>query len=259
MLLAVDVGNSETSFGLFDGRKLVHHWRVTSSPRQTRDEIYVLCHALLQSAGRNMGEVTDLAVSCVVPELVPAYRGMGDLLGDTETLVIDHRTVPSLKILNLDPATVGADRLVNAVAAAELYGQPSIVVDLGTATTLDVIGGRGEYAGGVIAPGILTAAGALFARGARLSRVEVIAPPRVVGRTTEESMQAGIFLGAVFAVDGLVRAIMEEQKFPTGTPVVATGGLASAVQQASRTITAIDPDLTLTGIRLVWERYPAAK
>src|SRR5215831_9809677 len=140
MLLAVDVGNSETSFGLFDGKTLVHHWRVTSSPRQTRDELYVFFHALLRSAGRDMDEVTDLAVSCVVPELVPAYRGMGELLRNTQPLIIDHRTVPTLKILNLDPATVGADRLVNAVAAAELYGKPSIVVDLGTATTFDVIG-----------------------------------------------------------------------------------------------------------------------
>jgi type III pantothenate kinase len=255
MLLAVDVGNSETSFGLFDGKKLLRHWRLTSSPRQTRDELFVLLHALLRSAGRDEHEVTDVAVSCVVPELIPAYRGMGELLGSQRTLIIDHRTIPDLEILNLDPATVGADRLVNAVAAAKLYGKPSIVVDLGTATTLDVIGSRGEYAGGVISPGILTAAGALFARGARLSRVEVKAPPRVVGRTTEESMQSGIFLGAVFAVDGLVQAIMKEQGFPSGTPVVATGGLASAVKEASKFITAVDLDLTLLGIQIIYEGF----
>jgi len=255
MLLAVDVGNSETSFGLFDGKKLLRHWRLTSSPRQTRDELFVFLHALMKSADRDIREVTDIAVSCVVPELIPAYRGMGELLGHRQTLIIDYRAIPDLEILNLDPASVGADRLVNAVAAAKLYGKPSIVVDLGTATTLDVIGSRGEYVGGVISPGILTAANALFAKGARLAQVEITPPSRVVGRTTEESMQAGIFFGAVYAVDGLVAAIMKEQGFPAGTPVVATGGLAVAVQQASQYITAVNLDLTLEGIRSIYEGF----
>lgn len=255
MLLAVDVGNSETSFGLFDGKKLLHHWRLTSSSRQTRDDLFVHLHALLESRGCHLREVTDLAVSCVVPELIPVYRELGELLTEKRTLIIDHRAVPDLKIQNLDPATVGADRIVNAVAAAKLYGKPSIVVDLGTATTLDVIGRNGEYVGGVIAPGIVTAANALFARGARLARVEVTPPARVVGRTTEESMQAGIFFGAVFAVDGLVEAILKEQEFPKGTPVIATGGLATAVQQASKYITAVNLDLTLEGIRGIYEGF----
>ena len=251
MLLAVDVGNSETSFGLFDGEVLVHHWRLTTSPRQTGDELLVLLHALLGSEGRSLRDVKHVALCSVVPEVVPAYHALGKRLLDGEIRVIDHTTVPYLRILNLDPATVGPDRLVNAVAAAKLHGAPSIVVDLGTATTFDVIGKQGEYMGGVIAPGILTAESALFARGARLSRVEVKIPPRIVGRTTEESMQAGIFLGSVFAVDGLVRAIMKEAGFASGIPVVATGGLATAVHDASETITVVDPDLTLTGIRIV--------
>ena len=256
MLLAVDVGNSETSFGLFEGKTLLHHWRITSSPRQTRDELLVHLHALLESRSHHARDVTDLAVSCVVPDLTPAYRELGELMTEKgRTLIIDHRSVPDLKILHLDPATVGPDRIVNAVASAKLYGKPSIVVDLGTATTLDVIGRNGEYVGGVIAPGILTAANALFARGARLARVEVTPPSRIVGRTTEESMQAGIFFGAVYAVDGLVAAIMKEQEFPAGTPVVATGGLAVAVQQASQYITGVNLDLTLEGIRIIYEGF----
>jgi type III pantothenate kinase len=210
----------------------------------------------LESRGQHVRDVTDIAVSCVVPNLTPIYRELGEVMTEKgRTLIIDHRTVPDLKIMHLDPASVGADRIVNAVAAAKLYGKPSIVVDLGTATTFDVIGRNGEYVGGVIAPGILTAASALFAKGARLARVEVTPPSRIVGRTTEESMQAGIFFGAVYAVDGLVAAIMKEQEFPAGTPVVATGGLASAVSQASKFITAVNLDLTLEGIRSIYEGF----
>ena len=163
MLLAVDVGNSETSFGLFDGEALVHHWRLTTSPRQTGDELLVLLHALLASEGGSQRDVKHMALCCVVPELVLAYHALGRRLLEREILVVDHTTVPYLEILNLDPASVGADRLVNAVAAAKFHGAPSIIVDLGTATTFDVIGKKGEYMGGVIAPGILTAASALFA------------------------------------------------------------------------------------------------
>jgi type III pantothenate kinase len=252
MFLAVDVGNTETSIGLFSGIDLEEHWRLTSSPRQTGDELGVLLHMLLASVDRKPAEITGIAVSSVVPGLVPAYRRLGEKILGREPLIIDHRAIPYLKILHLDPASVGADRLVNAVAAAELHGRPSVVVDLGTATTFDVIGPEGEYVGGVIAPGIITAAGALSERGARLPRVEIKAPSRVVGKSTEESMQAGIFFGAVYAVDGLVRAILKEQGFPADTPVIATGGLALAIQSASETITVVDP--TLTGIRIVWER-----
>jgi type III pantothenate kinase len=254
MLLTVDVGNSETVVGLFQGKELVHHWRLTSSRRQTGDELGVLLVTVLGSVGVGAERVEGIAVSSVVPELIHVYREMGERTFHREPLIIDHRAMPDLRILNLDPATVGPDRLVNAVAAVDGHGAPAIVVDLGTATTFDVIDASGAYAGGVIAPGILIAAHALFDRGARLGRVEVKAPARVVGRSTEESLQSGIFFGAVAAVDGLVRRIIAEQKFPAGVPVIATGGLATAVQEASETITAVDPTLTLTGIRLVWEK-----
>jgi type III pantothenate kinase len=254
MLLAVDVGNSETVVGLFAGDRLAHYWRLTSLPRATEDELSVLLHALLASQGKERRDVSGVAVSSVVPEVVPAYRKLGVQILGRDPLVIDHQAVPDLAILNHDPATVGADRLANAVAVMAGYGVPAIVVDLGTATTFDVVNRKREYAGGVIAPGITTAANALFQRGARLAKVEVRKPAHVVGRSTEESMQSGIFFGAVGGVDSLVRAIVKEQGFDPGLPVVATGGLASAVAEASETITHVDETLTLTGIRLLWER-----
>ncbi len=254
MLLAVDVGNSETLVALFEGETLKHHWRLTSSPRQTGDELSVLFHYLLSSVGAEEREITGVAVSSVVPGLTPEYRALARRLFDREALVIDHRAVPDLPILYHDRASVGADRLVNAVAVIAAYGAPSIVVDLGTATTLDVVTANREYAGGVIAPGISTGANALFSHGARLARVEIKRPAHVVGRTTEESMQAGIFYGAVGGVDALVRAVVKEMGLDPGLPVVATGGLATAIAEASETITAVDEALTVNGIRLVWER-----
>lgn len=254
MLLAVDAGNSETTIGLYRKTELVHHWRLTSAHARTGDELAVLFQTLLATVKVEAGEVTGFAVSSVVPDLTPAYRDLGTRLFALDALVIDHRTVPFLPIRVPDPSSVGSDRLVNAVAVSAGYGRPAVVVDLGTATTLDVVGPDGAYLGGVIAPGIVTGALALFQRGARLPRVEVSRPPRVVGTTTEECMQSGIFFGAVGTVDALVRAVLREQGYPEGTPVVATGGLAEAIREASETITAVDANLTLTGIRLVWER-----
>ena len=254
MLLAVDVGNTDTVVGLFRGKELVHDWRLTSSAHRSGDELAVLFAALFHEVKRETEEVSGIAVSSVVPELTSAYEGLCDRLFGKKPLIIDYRAVPDLKILNHDPATVGSDRLVNSVAVAEKYGTPAIVVDLGTATTLDVVGPEGEYAGGIIAPGIRTSAAALFRRGARLSRVEIRRPEKWVGRSTEESMQSGIFFGSVGVVDTLVRGVIEEMGFGARTPVVATGGLAEAIREASETITAVDPVLTLEGIRLVWER-----
>ncbi len=254
MLLAIDVGNSETLIALFEGTELRHHWRLTSSPRQTGDELAVQLHYVLSSEGRSEGDIDGVALSSVVPALTPEYRRLGRRLFGREVLVIDHDTVPYLPVRYHDPASVGADRLVNAVALIENYGAPGIAVDLGTATTLDVVSAAGEYLGGVIMPGVATAANALFARGARLARVEIARPGHVVGRTTDESMQSGIFYGAVGAVDALVRAVRQEQGFPEDLPVVATGGLAEAIAGASETITAVDDALTVTGIRLVWEK-----
>jgi len=253
MLLAIDVGNTHTVAGLFSGETLEHSWRLTSSATYTTDELVLLYRQVLESAGREPAAVTGLAVCSVVPALTAEYRELGRRLFGCDTLVIDHVAVPGLRILNHDPASVGADRLVNAVAATAAYGNPVVVVDMGTATTFDVVDADGAYAGGVIAPGPATSAQALFQKGARLARVEIREPERVVGRTTEESIQAGVFFGAVGSVDTLVELIFEEMRFPAGTPVVATGGLAEAIARRSRTITAVDPALTLNGIRRVWD------
>ncbi len=254
MLLAIDVGNTETLVGAFRGTELLHQWRVTSAPHQTGDEISALLRMLLASRNLSPEDLTGIAVASVVPELTTAYLQMGKgTLGRTPFL-IDHRAVPDLTILYHDRESVGADRLVNAVAFLEDHRAPGIVVDLGTATTFDVINAAGEYAGGVIAPGIATSANALFHRGARLARVEVRRPERVVGRSTAESIQSGVFFGAVGGVDALVRAIFQEQAFPEGSPVVATGGFSAAVGAASETVTHVDETLTVRGIRLVWER-----
>jgi type III pantothenate kinase len=252
------VGNTETSVGLFEGPALRRHWRLTTYAGRTGDEIGVALHAVLTSEGVDPAAVTGMAVSTVVPDLIAAYRGVGQRLLGKDPLVIDHTVVPGLRIRHLDPATVGPDRLVNAVAVAEGHGTPALVIDLGTATTVDVIGDGGDYLGGLIAPGITTAADALFRAGARLARVEIRAPDRVVGRSTEECMQSGIFYGAVGGVDAMVRRVIAEQQFPAGVPVVATGGLAPAIADASERITAVDPALTLTGIRLVWEKNASA-
>ena len=253
MLLAIDVGNTQTVAGLFSGGTLAGSWRLTSSATHTTDELALLYRQILESAGHDAAAVTGLAVCSVVPALTSEYRDLGRRLFDCPTLVIDHRAVRDLVILNHDPGSVGADRLVNAVAALRAHGRPVIVVDLGTATTFDVVDADGAYAGGVIAPGAMTSAQALFQKGARLARVEILEPERVVGRNTEESIQSGVYFGTVGSVDALVDRIKTEMGFPAGTPVVATGGLAGAVARRSRTITAVDPSLTLTGIRLVWE------
>jgi type III pantothenate kinase len=253
MLLAIDVGNSETAVALFEGDLLLHHWRLTSSPRQTGDEISVLLHYVLSSVGRRETEITGIAVSSVVPALTTEYRAVGERLLKRPTFILDHTTV-HVPILYHDPASVGADRLANALAVIDRHGSPAVVVDLGTATTFDVITQKGEYAGGVIAPGVATAANALFQRGARLAPVEIRRPERFMGRTTEEAMQVGIYYGAVGGVDALVRGIFREMDFAAKTPVLATGGLAALIAEASETITEVDPALTVNGIRLAWER-----
>ena len=252
MLLAIDVGNSQSVLGLFEQERVVRSWRLTTNREQTSDEASVWIGSLLTGAGFQLDQVRAMAVSSVVPSLTPALENSGKDLFGIRPLMIDHRCIPDLKILNHNPSTVGPDRLVNAVAARKRYGVPGIVVDLGTATTLDVIDENGSYAGGVIMPGLAISADALFQRGARLGRVGVSAPSRFVGRTTEESIQAGIFLGAVGAVDFLVRGIQNELGFSPESYVVATGGLAKELAGASQTIGSVDENLTLEGIRLVW-------
>ena len=253
MLLALDVGNTHSVVGLFDGEALVSHWRLTTRRDQTSDEAWVLLDTLIQRAGVRPDQVTAMAVSSVVPGITQEFALAGKRLMGEPPLVIDHAAVPDFKILNHDPATVGPDRIVNSIAARARYGTPVIVVDLGTATTLDVVDAEGAYAGGIICPGVQIGAEALFRRGARLGQVELKVPERVVGRSTEESLQSGIVLGAVGTIEYLVKAVNREMGFDPSCPVVATGGLAPALGAATRAIQHVDPELTLHGIRLIWE------
>jgi len=256
MLLAVDIGNTQTVVGLLDGEAIVRQWRLTSQAGRTADEIALQLRGLLLDAALDRDAIRRMAIASVVPNLTPEYRRFGIETLAVPTLVIDGHTDTGVPVDVPDPGSVGPDRIVNVVAALARHGAPAIVIDLGTATTFDALDARGTYIGGAIAPGIGISAEALFSRGARLARIEIRPPARVIGKTTEEHLQAGIFFGAVGQIDEIVRRMAAELG---GKPrVVATGGLSGAVAGYSATIEAVDPDLTLHGIRLVEERHHGA-
>lgn len=253
MLLAVDIGNSHTVVGLFDDeQRLVADWRVATRRDATADEIGVLLHSLFRQRGLETGAVDGAIVSSVVPDLDRQWFRMGERSFGVRAVFVEPGIRTGLPILYENPHEVGADRIVNAVAATARYGAPVIVLDFGTATTLDVVSARGEYLGGVIAPGLGISAEALFSRAARLSRVDVRRPAHVIGRNTAESMQSGLFHGYVALVEGLVQKVRRE--LATAAPVVATGGLAPVFEGELSFIDSIDPGLTLEGLRLLWEK-----
>jgi type III pantothenate kinase len=248
-LLAVDIGNSNIVVGLFQGERLVHSWRLTSRRENTADEIEVLLGLLL---GNQRAEATHAIVASVVPALTaPTIEAISRLTGATP-LEIAPGVKTGLKIRTDNPAEVGADRIVNAVAALSLFGGPIVVVDLGTATTLDVVTAAGEYLGGLICPGPQLGADALSTRAARLPRIELTVPPEVIGRNTVDAMRAGVLYGHAAMVDGLVARIQTELGMKT--KVILTGGLAATVAPLLTHYDAIAPQLTLDGLRLVWER-----
>lgn len=254
-LLAIDVGNSNTLLGLYDRGRLGQYWRVATHPGRTADELAVLVRGLLGSGA--MAAVKGAAMTCVVPALVDTLRVLCRREFGVELLVVGPGVRTGMPILYETPHTLGSDRLVNAIAAYERTRGATIVVDFGTATKIEYVTPKGEYAGGVICPGVRIAAEALFARAARLSAVELARPPEAVGRTTAHALQSGIVLGHVATVDGLVRRIQRE----TGgeARVIATGGLAALLAGESETIDEVDEFLTLDGVRLVYARNrPAA-
>jgi type III pantothenate kinase len=249
-VLTVDVGNSDTVVGLFRGHTLEHLWRLTSG-RMTADEAQVALELLLRRRGADEAHDTGAVLCSVVPSLtLPWARALEQQTG-RPPLEVNATTARSLTIRYHDRGAVGADRIANAVAARAIYGTPAIVVDLGTATTFDCISRNGSYLGGAIAPGIGTSSEELFRRAAKLPRVELRRPERALGRTTEESLRAGVLWGAAGQVDALVRRLALEMK---GTPhVIATGGWARALAPECETINVVDEGLTLKGMRILWE------
>jgi len=252
MILAVDVGNTQTVVGLFDGDTLAAHWRVSSDAAITADELAVKLGGLLDLAGFDDSDVDHVIIGSVVPRLTDAWTEVAALLSGEPAMVVGPGLKTGLPIRYDNPHEVGADRIVNGVAAIAEFGAPVLVVDFGTATTIDVIDAEGGYLGGTIAPGLETSAEALFRKAARLSTVDLVAPDAVIGHNTRSSVQAGLVLGQAAMVDGLVRRTWAE--LGTETRVVATGGLAERMSALCETITDVDVDLTLKGLLLVYER-----
>lgn len=250
-LLAIDVGNTNTVVGLFEGAELITRWRLTTLPERTADEVGLWLRQLLHWQDCDPAELAAVAVASVVPPLDPRLReGVERYLGRAAFFVEPGiRTGMPLKVEA--PQELGADRLCDAVAAFESYGGPAVVIDFGTAVTWEVVSARGEYLGGVIAPGPMVTADALASRTAKLPRVAMAPPPRVVGRGTVDSIQAGLFYGYLGLVEGITRRVLAELGDAT---VIATGGLATVFAGHTPMIQHVDGDLTLRGLRLLWER-----
>ena len=265
MLLCVDIGNSHTVLGLFDGDRLEHRWRVTTEERRTADEWFVLLRGLLRGATDPTHEAppgslgvptTGIAVCSTVPMVLHEVRQvLSRYFDDVPHLVVEPGGRTGVPVLMDNPREVGTDRIVNALAASHLYGGPCIVVDVGTATTFDVVSARGEYVGGAIAPGIEISLEALGRRGAQLRRIEVVRPRSVIAKNTVEAMQSGAVYGFASQVDGVVTRIVDELGIPRSElTVVATGGLAPVVLDECTQVDEHQPSLTLIGLRLVFER-----
>ena len=250
MLLAVDVGNTQTVFGVFEGERLVDHWRVATEDERTADELAALLGRLLELRDLGFEDVTGVCLSSTVPGLLRSYGELVDRHLSAPLLVLGPGTKTGIPILYDDPREVGPDRIANAVAARERYGAPCIVVDFGTSTNFDAVSEAGEYVGGVLAPGIETSMDALFARAARLQKVDFTEPPAVIGKTTTSALQSGLVYGFAGQVDGIVARMRAE--LGDTAPVIATGGLAELIAPHSSTIERVDPLLTLEGLRLIW-------
>lgn len=252
MLLVIDVGNTNTVLGVYDGERLIAHWRLTTERSRTIDEYGIQFRNLVLLAGIEASSITAVVISSVVPTLNYTLEKVSVTYLGHAPMFIDHTVDMDMVIKYIPTSDVGADRIVNSVAAIKQYGAPCIVVDFGTATTFDAVNAEREYLGGVITPGITISSEALFQRASRLSRVEIKRPDRVIGQTTTGSIQSGLYYGYIGLVDGILkRMIAEMGERPR---IIATGGLARLIGRGSRYIEKIDDNLTLEGLRLIYER-----
>lgn len=260
VLLVVDIGNTNISVGIFDYEsgqvstelELAQHWRISTHREQTSDELSITLRALFDQEGRDAAEVTDIIISSVVPPLVPVWERACSKLFGRPPQVVGPGMKTGMPLRYENPREVGADRIVNAVAAYEMFGGPIIAVDFGTATTFDCVSKSGEYLGGVICPGIHISMDALFDRTSKLQRVEIARPKSVIGKTTTAALQSGLLFGYAGMVDAMVGRIREELEGPAR--VIATGGLARRISEESKVIEKVVPFLTLEGLRLLYEK-----
>ena len=252
MLLAIDAGNTNVTLGVFRASDLLVQWRLTTDHDRSSDEYGAQVRKLFEDSGLDLKQIDAVAIASVVPPVNPSLSRMVEVLFGLTSLFVDHTTDTGLKILYDSPADLGVDRIVDAVAAVTKYGAPCIVVDFGTATTFNAVNEALEYIGGAIAPGIMIAAEALFSRAAKLPRVEIKQPEKVIGTSTVGAMQSGLYYGYVGLVDRVLEKMMAEMG--SKPRVIATGGLAMPVASASKFIEHIDPTLILDGLRFIYER-----
>ncbi|HTO11885.1 MAG TPA: type III pantothenate kinase [Candidatus Binatia bacterium] len=255
MLLVIEVGNTNTKIGVYEGPRLLVSWRLTSRREQTADEYGLFIETLLRTRGLTPATITGVAISNVVPPVQQTLEWMAEKYFGAAPFTVEPGVTPALPLRVEEPRQVGADRVVKAVAAVELYGPPLIVIDLGTATTFDCINARGEFVGGAIAPGISTATDALLNRAARLFRVELVRPKDAIGRDTASNIQSGVVYGWAGLVDGIVDRMKAEMD---GAPrVIATGGHAALIANVARSINDVNEHLAFEGLRILWERAHA--
>jgi len=251
MLLAIDLGNTNTVFGVYEGERLVMRWRLSTQKDRTVDEFGILLRNLFALEKIDAQKIRKLIVASVVPPLDPVLNEMAVTYFSVKPIFVTYENA-GISVLYDDPREVGADRIVNAVAAVRKYGKPAVVVDFGTATTFDVITAAGEYQGGLIAPGIVISAEALYEHAAKLPRIEIQKPARLIGTSAISSMQSGLFFGYVALVDGIITRL--KQELGPSTRVIATGGQARLISQETKLIETVDANLTLDGLQLVASR-----